>query len=637
MNFNLEINSQYRPYDIKIPLSIMDRYQTDYEKQLAMQDQIYAALGQLETAVANSPKAKEIYDKYQSDLNAAAEALSSGVPLSEIHKQTVDLRRRYHKDILQLEQARQRMNEALKLRDAFNKTNAGPYMVYEDLGVLDNYLEDQTRRPRYFSGASIVTQVGEQMANLGKALRTIRDFNQLDDYTKTSIEESGFTPEQVNDIIDQIRKGEIDNMNNPLIRSIINNTIASTGVADWGDESAIKKAYEYAAMGVPYLLQPAKITQRADTEAVAALELERADELARRNAARAADAKKLQTIGENSNRFKPYTVLVNAEGKTFTPEDEKQRLQEYINMGYIDQNTGKLTQNGIDELLKGPQELVQTSAYAPSNPTLYDRGTNDMYIPNPFYNFIYRYLDNNKWYEKGKKVDWNTADEKTKKRLYGNLPNISNYITAKIDKKEPVNAYKSKGARLDIDPADSDKWLRILENNSPHVAKWDDKTKAFSNGAAYKFEKDNNGKYTGYLSDLSVTPSGILLTYIDKDGDKQPIMLSPSIHRVEYDNLQNLSNNLTAINTLKSETTSPKQKQEAIDKLNGVLSQLWDYYDGSNGPIPSITLETLNSHIVKQAIEQVQNIIYASMYNSIGNIFRTTSVHKQDQKNPSDK
>lgn len=626
MNFNLEINSQYRPYDIKIPLSIMDRYQTDYEKQLAMQDQIYAALGQLETAVANSPKAKEIYDKYQSDLNAAAEALSSGVPLSEIHKQTVDLRRRYHKDILQLEQARQRMNEVLKLRDAFNNTNAGPYMVYEDLGVLDNYLEDQTRRPRYFSGASIVTQVGEQMANLGKALRTIRDFNQLDDYTKTSIEESGFTPEQVNDIIDQIRKGEIDNMNNPLIRSIINNTIASTGVADWGDESAIKKAYEYAAMGVPYLLQPAKITQRADTEAVAALELERANELARRNAVRAADAKKLQTIGENSSRFKPYEVTLNAEGKAFNPDDEKQQLQEYINKRYIDQNTGKLTQTGIDKLMEGP--TTQTS-HAPNVPPIT--------ISNPFYNFIYRYLDNSKWYEKGKKVDWNTADKNTKRRLYGQLPSISNYISDKIDKENPVNNYKSKGVRLDIEPADSDKWLRILENNSPHIAKWDDKTKTFSNGAAYKFEKDNNGKYTGYLSDLSVTPSGILLTYIDEDGDKQPIMLSPSIHRVEYDNLQNLSNNLTAINTLKSETTSPKQKQEAIAKLNVVLSQLWNYYDGSNGPIPNITLETLNSPIVKQAIEQVQNVIYASMYNSIGNIFRTTTVHKQDQKNPLDK
>lgn len=626
MNFNLEINSQYRPYDIKIPLSIMDRYQTDYEKQLAMQDQIYAALGQLETAVANSPKAKEIYDKYQSDLNAAAEALSSGVPLSEVHKQTVDLRRRYHKDILQLEQARQRMNEVLKLRDAFNKTNAGPYMVYEDLGVLDNYLEDQTRRPRYFSGASIVTQVGEQMANLGKALRTIRDFNQLDDYTKTSIEESGFTPQQVNDLIEQIRKGEIDNMNNPLIRSIINNTIASTGVADWGDESAIKKAYEYAAMGVPYLLQPAKITQRADTEAVAALELERADELARRNAARAAYTKKLQTIGENSSRFKPYEVALNAEGEAFNPDDEKQQLQEYINKRYIDQNTGKLTQTGIDKLMEGP--TTQTP-YAPNVPPIT--------ISNPFYNFIYRYLDNSKWYEKGKKVDWNTADKNTKRRLYGQLPPISNYISDKIDKENPVNAYKSKGVRLDIKPADSDNWLRIVENNSPHVAKWDDKTKTFSNGASYKFEKDSNGKYTGYLSDLSVTPSGILLTYIDKDGDKQPIMLSPSIHRVEYDNLQNLSSNLTAINTLKSETTSPKQKQEAIAKLNVVLSQLWDYYDGSNGPIPNITLQTLNSPIVKQAIEQVQNIIYASMYNSIGNIFRTTTVHEQDQKNQLDK
>lgn len=624
MNFNLEINSQYRPYDIKIPLSIMDRYQTDYEKQLAMQDQIYAALGQLETAVANSSKAKEIYDKYQSDLNAAAEALSSGVPLSEIHKQTVDLRRRYHKDILQLEQARQRMNEVLKLRDAFNKTNAGPYMVYEDLGVLDNYLEDQTRRPRYFSGASIVTQVGEQMANLGKALRTIRDFNQLDDYTKTSIEESGFTPEQVNDIIDQIRKGEIDNMNNPLIRSIINNTIASTGVADWGDESAIKKAYEYAAMGVPYLLQPAKITQRADTEAVAALELERADELARRNAVRAAYTKKLQTIGENSSRFKPYEVALNAEGEAFNPDNEKQQLQKYINKRYIDPKTGKLTESGIKQLMFGPVYTDYTLPYPAE-------------ISNPFYNFIHRYLDNNKWYEKGNKVDWSNADENTKRRLYRSLPNMSNYIIDKIDKENPVNAYKSKGVRLDIKPADSDNWLRIVENNSPHVAKWDDKTKTFSNGAAYKFEKDSNGKYTGYLSDLSVTPSGILLTYIDKDGDKQPIMLSPSIHRVEYDNLQNLSNNLTAINTLKSETTSPKQKQEAITKLNVVLSQLWDYYDGSNGPIPNITLETLNSPIVKQAIEQVQNIIYASMYNSIGNIFRTTTVHEQDQKNPSDK
>lgn len=631
MNFNLEINSQYRPYDIKIPLSIMDRYQTDYEKQLAMQDQIYAALGQLETAVANSPKAKEIYDKYQSDLNAAAEALSSGVPLSEIHKQTVDLRRRYHKDILQLEQARQRMNEVLKLRDAFNKTNAGPYMVYEDLGVLDNYLEDQTRRPRYFSGASIVTQVGEQMANLGKALRTIRDFNQLDDYTKTSIEESGFTPEQVNDIIDQIRKGEIDNMNNPLIRSIINNTIASTGVADWGDESAIKKAYEYAAMGVPYLLQPAKITQRADTEAVAALELERADELARRNAARAAGTKKLQTIEENSSRFKPYEVALNAEGEAFSPDAEKQQLYEYIDEGYIDQKTGKLTPEGINRLMLGPMQ----TAY----PLSYPDPEQGVKVPNSFYNFMYRYLDNNEWYDytKGRKVDWNTANEKTKRKLYGQLPSVRDYIMAKIDKEKPVNAYISKGVRLDIKPADSDNWLRIVENNSPHVAKWDDKTKTFSNGAAYKFEKDSNGKYTGYLSDLSVTPSGILLTYIDKDGDKQPIMLSPSIHRVEYDNLQNLSNNLTAINTLKSETTSPKQKQEAIDKLNGVLLQLWDYYNGSNGPIPNITLNTLNSPIVKQAIEQVQNIIYASMYNSIGNIFRTTTVHEQDQKNPLDK
>lgn len=624
MNFNLEINSQYRPYDIKIPLSIMDRYQTDYEKQLAMQDQIYAALGQLETAVANSPKAKEIYDKYQSDLNAAAEALSSGVPLSEIHKQTVDLRRRYHKDILQLEQARQRMNEVLKLRDAFNKTNAGPYMVYEDLGVLDNYLEDQTRRPRYFSGASIVTQVGEQMANLGKALRTIRDFNQLDDYTKTSIEESGFTPEQVNDIIDQIRKGEIDNMNNPLIRSIINNTIASTGVADWGDESAIKKAYEYAAMGVPYLLQPAKITQRADTEAVAALELERADELARRNAARAAYMKKLQTIGENSSRFKPYTALVSAEGETFTPEDEKQRLQEYINMRYIDPKTGKLTESGIKQLMVGPGYTDYTLPY----PAV---------ISNPFYNFIHRYLDNNKWKENGESINWSNADENTKRRLYRSLPNMSNYITNKINNKEPINAYRSRGVYLHINNSDSDNWVKILEGSTPYIAKWDNKTKKYSNGAPYKFEKDANGKYTGKLNELVITPSGILLTYIDKEGIKQPLMLPRDIHDTEYDNLQNLSNNLTAINTLKSETTSPKQKQEAIAKLNVVLSQLWDYYDGSNGPIPNITLETLNSPIVKQAIEQVQNIIYASMYNSIGNIFRTTTVHEQNQKNPLDK
>lgn len=270
----------------------------------------------------SDPVAYAQYKRYADELRTQAKLLATNGTSPSTRQDILNLRRRYASEIAPIENAyTTRKEQAAEQRKALN---ADPTLLLSrraDATSLDDYLANPTLGYESYSGAVLASQVGNAAKALAKELKNYGNGKRLDAYTKTWIEQHGFTAEEVAHAINN----PDDPSSSKVLRTLVDNVMADSGVHRWADYPTLNQAYNYARQGLWEAVGEDKIHQYEDYGA-------RLREQIKQQKKAAEDAKKealsriyhrrnvftTKELGENAK----YRNLWNEFGKYFSQDDK---------------------------------------------------------------------------------------------------------------------------------------------------------------------------------------------------------------------------------------------------------------------------------------------------------------------------
>ena len=241
-NYSLVINSKFKPFSYQ---ELLQPALMATQAHQALED----AYGELDTKASiwdnlteGSTKAKAQYQKFASDLAKEAEQLSK-YGLSPASRQAMlNMRGRYSRDILPIEQAyKKREAQALAQQNALMRD---PTLLFNRMAAetnLDEYLANPNLDYRVYSGAMLEKQVSDAVSALAKSVRNDPQvqktlMNKLLPYQYELVRQSGFDPETVRATIMGTEGGS------KVLSDIVDNTIAASDINDWTYASDVDKA-----------------------------------------------------------------------------------------------------------------------------------------------------------------------------------------------------------------------------------------------------------------------------------------------------------------------------------------------------------------------------------------------------------
>lgn len=245
----LVIDSKFRPYSFEELIRPLQMYKEAYDKIEADYSDLAAQTEQWKD-IANqtqSPEAYAMYSKYANDLNNIVDDFSRGMTLQN-RGQLLTMKRRYASDIKPIENAANRRKE---LADEQRKINAqDPTRIWQHKASemsLDEFIKNPSADyGQSISGATLTAQVAAGAAALAKEFRDNPErMKKLvgGDYYEY-VKQRGFSSKAVLAAV-------MDNPNaSPVLTNLVESTIGSTGIKDWGDKASIQQAYNYARQGL---------------------------------------------------------------------------------------------------------------------------------------------------------------------------------------------------------------------------------------------------------------------------------------------------------------------------------------------------------------------------------------------------
>lgn len=195
----------------------------------------------------SDPVAYAQYKRYADELRTQAKLIATNGTSPSTRQDVLNLRRRYASEIAPIENAyTTRKEQAAEQRKALN---ADPTLLLSrraDATSLDDYLANPTLGYESYSGAVLASQVGNAAKALAKELKNYGNGKRLDAYTKTWIEQHGFTAEEVAHAINN----PDDPKSSKVLRTLVDNVMADSGIHRWADYPTLNQAYNYARQGL---------------------------------------------------------------------------------------------------------------------------------------------------------------------------------------------------------------------------------------------------------------------------------------------------------------------------------------------------------------------------------------------------
>lgn len=253
-NFAYTNQTNFRPFsyqEMLAPVLMATQAHQAVEEAYSELDSQANAIGSLANE-ANDPVTYQRYKAYESALRTQADALAKNGLTPGSRQSLLDLKGRYAKDITPIQNAITRRRElADEQRKALLQNPTLMFqrdmnsMSYES--SLDRFLEnpDYDYGERY-SGALLTQQVSQAAGNLAKELSNYGNGKRLDAYTKTFLQQHGFTRDQVLDAISNPNRAQ----SQPVLNAIVEQVMGSSGMASWADQPTMDKAYNYARQGL---------------------------------------------------------------------------------------------------------------------------------------------------------------------------------------------------------------------------------------------------------------------------------------------------------------------------------------------------------------------------------------------------
>ena len=293
-NFNLIVNSRFNPFsyqDFLAPALMATQAHQELENQygeLATKASIWDKMANEQT----DNYAYNLYKSYAKDLEAQANQLAEEGLNAASRKNMLNMKARYSKEILPIEQAYTRRQA---LADEQRKALASnPTMLYQryarDMSLDDLIANPQMDYGEQYSGALLAQQAGTMASALAKELRDYGKGKALDGFTKTFIQKHGFTRDQILEAISEMNTGNVSEKSQPVLNAILDQVVGSSGIGDitdaqgnivkrgWGDDYTVQRAYGYASDGLWNAIGQSQVGTYTDDAAKMAKEQEYAIE-----------------------------------------------------------------------------------------------------------------------------------------------------------------------------------------------------------------------------------------------------------------------------------------------------------------------------------------------------------------------
>ena len=291
-NYSLVANTQFkaRNFDDMIRPYVMYtqeyRAQEDAIADLATKADVWAGLANEQT----DPVAYAQYTNYANALKDQAAVMADRGLNPSSRQAMLNLKRRYSSEIVPIEQAyTARKAQAEEQRKALLQNPTLMMSRRADTTSLDRYMENLNLGYESYSGALLTQQAGQAAAAIAKELRDYGKGKPLDGFTRTWLQQHGYTAAEVAFAINH----PDDPRASSVLNTIVNNVIADSGMTNWADNKTLNQAYNYARQGLWQAVGQTQVGTYTDQAAVMAAQ-EAMQKRAEARAKKAARQRQLQ-------------------------------------------------------------------------------------------------------------------------------------------------------------------------------------------------------------------------------------------------------------------------------------------------------------------------------------------------------
>jgi len=274
-NYSLVVNSTYDPFTFDEMLKPALMYKQEYDALESGYGQIQDKADKfkyLSETLPEGSKARRIYEGYAGELNAYADAMLREGLTMDTRSGLAALRRRYPGEIGRIEQA-----DTLRKAQIAEQQKAllqNPTMLFSRdarISSIDDYLDNPELSYTPYSGALLTQRVAAAASALSKSLTEYKEGKPLDKFTNTWIQKHGFSPSEVAQAINNPE----DPSSSKVLNAIVENTIASTPIPQWGDKATLDQAYRYAREGLWQSVGQTQVSQYENYGARLAAQMEK--------------------------------------------------------------------------------------------------------------------------------------------------------------------------------------------------------------------------------------------------------------------------------------------------------------------------------------------------------------------------
>lgn len=333
-NYSLVANTQFKARNFEDLIKPYTMYTQEYRAQ---EDAIadLATKADVWQGLANEQLDPVAYAQYTNYANALKDqaAVIADRGLNDSSRQAMlNLKRRYASEITPIEQAyTNRKAQADEQRKALLTNPTLMLSRRADTTSLDRYMENPNLGYESYSGALLTQQAAQAASAIAKELRNYGRGKALDNFTKTWIQEHGYSAAEVAFAINHPN----DPRANKVLNSIVDNVMADSGIANWADNNTLNQAYNYTRQGLWQAVGQTQVGTYEDKGAVLAAQEAMEIRKEKRAEARAKKAEREAALKERAESLKDVTPP-----SLYTAEESKLRegLKSYAHYFYKDSN-----------------------------------------------------------------------------------------------------------------------------------------------------------------------------------------------------------------------------------------------------------------------------------------------------------
>lgn len=248
-NYNLVVNSKFKPFSF-------ERYIQPYQIYGQAYREVEDALGDLSAKaniwenLVNEQTDRNTYIQYKNyanDLRKQVDQLASEGLNAATRKGLLDMRSRYSREIVPIEQAyTARQKQAEEQQKALLQDPTLMLSRRASTTSLDDYIRNPQLAYESYSGKLLKSQAATAASVLSKEMQEQpRKWRSIlgDSYYET-IMQKGFSSEAVLKAIQDNPSAA------PQLTKIVEDVLDSSGIRNWGDQVTIARAVEYAKQGL---------------------------------------------------------------------------------------------------------------------------------------------------------------------------------------------------------------------------------------------------------------------------------------------------------------------------------------------------------------------------------------------------